>query len=66
MWILDQNGHRKGKGPGQSYCERLPPWPECKVEELELLVDAKAVLWRIDQVERPKWEANISSETQSD
>ena len=65
-YMADQNGHRKGKGPGWSFHKRLHPRPARKVKELELHPDAKATIWRINQVERPKWEANISSETQSD
>ena len=64
--VADRNGHRRGKGPGQSYHERLPPRPAKKVEELELHADAKAALWRIDQVERPKWEAKIALANQSE
>ena len=58
--VADRNGHRKGRGPGQSYHARLPPVPAKKVEDLELHADAQEALWKIDRKERPKWEAKIA------
>ena len=63
--VADRNGHRKGRGPGQSYHTRLPPVPAKKVEDLELHVDAPEALCKIDRKERPKWEAKIARLNQS-
>ena len=63
--VADCNGHRRGKGPGQSYHQRLPPRPARTVEELDLHTDAKEALWRINEIERPKWEAKIAAQNQS-
>ena len=63
--VADRNGHRKGRGPGQSYHARLPPVPAKKVEDLELHADAQVALWKIDRKERPKWEAKIARLNQS-
>ena len=63
--LMDCNGHRRGRGLGQSYYERLPPVSVNKVENLELHADAQEALWKIDRKERPKWEAKITRLNQS-